>query len=93
VYKRQVFGNSEADLRDASPTTYVHNLRTPMLMFSDRQTYKYATIFENLLRNQTNYTDFSVIHVHQKSHGELWRALADSSSIHSALIIDFIRNH
>lgn len=90
---KAVFGDTEEDFVDASPSTFYENLNVPMLLFSDGQTYKYTTIFENLLREKTEYTDFEVIHAHKFSHAELYGNLVQEKSLYREMIIDFIFNH
>ena len=41
-----VFGETNEEHVDASPITYIDSFKTPMLMFSDRDTYVYSQGFE-----------------------------------------------
>ena len=79
--------------KDASPTEYLENLNLPMLLFSDHQTYKYATVFENKIREETEYLDFEMVHAHKFDHGQIWHNLAEKNSIYRSMIIDFIHTN
>ncbi len=90
---KAVFGDTEENFKDASPTTYLDKLNIPMLMFSDSDTYMYATIFENLLREKTKYNDFEVIHAHKYNHVGIWMKLAEKGSLYRAMAVNFILAH
>jgi len=87
---KAVFGNTEADFEAASPTTYVEEMSVPMLLISENNTFKYARIFENKIR-ETDFRDFEVLHIHKIGHGALWKNLAEKQSVYRSFIIDFIR--
>jgi len=93
LHVNAVFGDTEEDFKDASPTVYLKHLSVPMLMFSDSQTYIYARIFEKMLREETDYIDFEVVHVHKLNHNQIWHNLAASKSRYRSMIVDFIRKH
>jgi predicted esterase len=88
-----VFGNSEKDFLDASPTTYLQNLSLPMLLISDTNTYPYAKFFEDKIK-ATGFTKLQVLHSTELKHGELWKNLsfADKSKYRDTLV-DFINSH
>lgn len=85
-----VFGPTEAHFKAASQIYFLENLQLPMLLFSDRGTHRYTALLERKIREETDFTDFNVVHVHHLSHGDLWRHLARENSIYRALIVDFI---
>lgn len=85
-----VFGNTEEGFTDASPTTYLQNLSVPMQLFSDSQTYQYATIFENLIRDKTEFIDFEMVHVHKYNHSQIWQNLGRKNSIYREMMVKFI---
>jgi arylformamidase len=84
-----VFGQPEA-YRDASPTSYIGNLTTPILLISEAYTYRYTKLFEDKLY-EANFNSLEVLHVLRLNHGALWKNLSRSDdSIYRALIVDFI---
>jgi hypothetical protein len=91
LHVQAVFGDTEADLIDASPISYLKNMKVPMLMFSENMTYNYTKIFEDALR-ETEFRDFEVIHVHKLGHAGLWRNLSfEEKSPYRDMIIHFIK--
>jgi dipeptidyl aminopeptidase/acylaminoacyl peptidase len=90
LHVQAVFGETEEDLIDASPITYLENMKVPMLMFSENMTYNYTKIFEDALR-ETEFRDFEVIHVHKLGHADLWRNLSfEDESPYRDRIVEFI---
>ena len=85
-----VFGSTEESFKAASQIYFMDNLKLPMLFFSDQMAYRYTALFEQKIREETEFTDFNVVHVHHLSHGDLWRNLANEKSIYRAMIVDFI---
>lgn len=86
-----VFGDSEEDFIKASPVTFLNNLKLPMLIFSDMGLYNYTNLFEQKIRNETEFTDFQVINVHKLNHAELWRDISlAEKSIYREMITYFI---
>ncbi|MBT1690437.1 alpha/beta hydrolase [Dawidia soli] len=86
-----VFGLTPAAFQDASPTTYLDSLATPMLLISETNTFKYTRLFEDRLRAK-EYKKFEVVHVHRLTHGQLWKDLSYADkSIYRDLMIDFVR--
>lgn len=90
---KAVFGDTEEHFKDASPTTFVDKLSVPMLLFSDSQTYKYTTIFENSIRDKTDYIDFDVINCHKLDHAGLWREMSREGSLYTAMAVEFVLKH
>jgi len=53
---KAVFGDTEADFKDASPTTFIDHLKVPMLMFSDGQhKYTHAELWQKLTQERSLY--------------------------------------
>jgi hypothetical protein len=91
THVKAVFGETENDFIAASPTSFINNLSTPMLLLSENNTYNYTKIFEDKIR-ATSYRNFQVIHVHRMGHGELWKHLSyDENSIYRDFIVNFIK--
>jgi dipeptidyl aminopeptidase/acylaminoacyl peptidase len=91
LHVQAVFGQTEEDMIDASPITYLDNMKLPMLMFSENMTYNYTTIFEDALR-ETEFRNFEVIHVHKLGHADLWRNLSFAEeSPYRERMIQFIK--
>jgi hypothetical protein len=91
THVKAVFGETEHDFIAASPTEYINNLSTPMLLLSENNTYNYTKIFEDKIRT-TKYRNFQVIHIHRMGHGELWRHLSyDENSVYRDFIVNFIK--
>jgi len=91
THVKAVFGETEHDFIAASPTEYINNLSTPMLLLSENNTYNYTKIFEDKIRT-TKYRNFQVIHIHRMGHGELWRDLSyDENSVYRDFIVNFIK--
>lgn len=87
-----VFGETLKEQLDASPITYIDSLITPIMMISEKSTYKYSIVFENLLIKK-NIEDFQVINVHNKTHAELWKEMGnDENNLYISLIAKFIKN-
>lgn len=87
---KAVFGYNEEDLVDASPTQYVEKLKTPMLLISESQSYKYTKIYEDALKS-ANVKNITYLHVREFNHKEFYARLAkDSTSKYRDQIIDFI---
>ncbi|MEM9328862.1 MAG: alpha/beta hydrolase [Bacteroidota bacterium] len=95
THVKAVFGATEDDLVNASPTEYVDNLSTPMLLMADEgpSIQNYTRLFEEKLA-AAGYGDFEALYIHNMSHAELWRDLSYSEdSRYRDLIIQFIRSH
>lgn len=92
LHVKAVFGDHEKDFEDASPTTYVKEMTVPMLLVSERSTYRYTKIFEEQIRT-SKFDDVVVVNFHRFGHGELWKNLSygDASECRD-LIIRFIRS-
>lgn len=88
---KAVFGNTEADLANASPTNFIDNLSVPMLLISENQSYNYTQIFEKALK-KAQKKDVSYLHVRELNHKAFYEDLAKSQkSKYRDQIIEFIR--
>ncbi len=86
-----VFGDTKDAHIDASPTSYLDNLKVPMLIFSEDMTYNYTKIFEDAMRG-TDFRDFEVVHVHTLDHAGLWRNISnEKNSRYRNMMVDFMR--
>jgi hypothetical protein len=86
-----VFGETHKQHLDASPTTYIDDLITPILLISEGDTYVYNKVFEELLVEK-GYDKFEVLNLHNQTHAGLWRAMAaDEGEVYRAYIVSFIR--
>lgn len=86
-----VFGETHEEHIDASPVTYIDSLITPILMISEKDTYVYSKVFEDLLIER-KINDFQVINAHNKTHAGLWTELGNSeNSIYRNFIVDYIK--
>ncbi|MCB9291390.1 MAG: alpha/beta hydrolase [Lewinellaceae bacterium] len=93
THVKDVFGDTEADFTDASPTTYMDNLSIPMLLISDHDLYNYTKVFEEKLR-ESGYRDCQILHVFNFGHGGLWRDMSNSPDSQTRrIMIDFIRRN
>jgi len=93
LHVEAVFGNSEADFQEASPTNYLEQLSIPMLIMSDNNMYHYTQLFEHRIRD-TDFREVQVVYAYNLSHGALWRNLSFSEqSIYRTIMVDFIKTH
>ena len=91
THVKAVFGETEKDMVDASPTSYIDGFKIPMLLISENSTYGYTTLFEDKLRN-SGYRNFQVLHLNAMGHGELWRNLSyEDKSIYRDYIVSFVK--
>lgn len=85
-----VFGDSEAGFRQASPTSYIRNQWVPMLVISERDTYDYTRILEEMA-TANDYGTMQFFHISDMDHGELLGDLAKSNnSKYRNLVVDYI---
>ena len=88
-----VFGLSEKEFENGSPSSFIDSLSTPMLLISETNTFKYTNLFEDRLRER-NYKDLEVLHIHRLGHGALWKELSYSQhSIYRDMMVDFIKRN
>lgn len=92
THVKAVFGQSEEQLKEASPINYIEDLAIPMLLITDANVYRYTKIFEEeLIDNE--YESLQVIYAYHLSHGDLWRNLAADDSIYRDMVVDFIKRN
>lgn len=92
LHVEAVFGSTDQERRDASPTSYVESMTVPMLLISENQTYNYTRIFEDQIV-ASEFEGFSVVHVEEMGHGEFWNHLAQAdTSTYRDMIVEFIRS-
>jgi len=85
-----VFGSTEAHFKEASPTEYIAGLKAPMFLISENQSYKYAVLFEEALK-EAQVPNLEVLHIEDYGHGDLWKHLSlDRESGYRDQIRDFI---
>lgn len=88
-----VFGLTMKEFKQASPSSFIDSLSTPMLLISETNTFKYTNLFEDRLQ-EINYKELEVMHIHRLKHGELWKDLSYSEqSIYRDMIVDFIKRN
>ncbi len=86
-----VFGNTEKNWLEASPTEYLENLSVPILLISENNSFNYTRILEDRIR-ETDFRNFQVIHLHRIGHGALWQHMSqEENSIYRNYIVQFIR--
>lgn len=87
LHVKAVFGDTEEDFIDASPTSYVETMTVPMLLISENQSYDYTRIFEEKIKG-AGFDGLSVIHVEEMGHGAFWRHLwqAEESAYRDAIV-------
>ncbi|QHT70350.1 alpha/beta hydrolase [Rhodocytophaga rosea] len=87
-----VFGSTEQEWLDASPTHYMQHLRVPMLLISESNTYPYATFFEEKIR-QSGFKKMEVHHFQEMTHGGLWKHMSfQDQSKYRDVLIQFIQS-
>ena len=86
-----VFGATEEAQVDASPATYLDQLKTPMLLISDNNLYPYTKVFEDMLK-EAKYEDVDILHISRYGHGPLWKHLShDEDSEYRDIMVNFIK--
>lgn len=90
LHVEAVFGDTQEEFLNASPTSYLENLGIPMLLITDNAIDRYTRFFEKELK-KTDFTKYEVIYVPDLNHAELWRNISfDDSSAHRDAIVKFI---
>lgn len=93
LHVEAVFGSTVEGFKKASPSTYLDNLSTPMLLVCDNDLYNYTKFFEDRIR-ETEFRDVQVVYSYNLSHGGLWRDMSFSEkSMYREIIINFIEAH
>lgn len=88
-----VFGEVEEDFRKASPTTYMDQLKIPMLLISEGDLYNYTKVFEKKIW-ESDYRDCQVLHMFNFGHGGMWKDMSNAanSQVRNAMV-DFINRN
>ena len=85
-----VFGETNEAHVDASPITYIEEFDTPMLMFSENDTYNYSTGFEQRLRER-GFKKFQVVNAYDETHASLWTKMSKEENYwYRNLIVDYL---
>ncbi len=86
-----VFGDTEQEHLDASPTTFIKEISVPMLLISDSNMIGYANVFEKKIL-ETEFDDITFLYNRNKGHRELYSEIADEEqSTYRNFIVDFIK--
>ena len=87
-----VFGATHEEHLDASPTTYLDQFNTPMLMLSESDTYEYSLIFEQALKEK-GLKNYAVLNCHNETHNSLWKKLSKQENcIYRNYMVDYIQS-
>ncbi|MCW5515353.1 alpha/beta hydrolase [Muriicola sp. Z0-33] len=87
-----VFG-PPSTFKAASPTTYLEELKLPILLIADNAIKQYTELFEKALL-EIEYADFIIYYEESMNHGALWRSMSkDEHSVSRAMMITFIKEH
>ncbi|WP_367387957.1 alpha/beta hydrolase [Lewinella sp. LCG006] len=90
THVNDVFGDA---LVEASPTTYLDQLKTPMLLISEGALYEYTKVFEEKIWAST-YRDCQIFHVFNFNHAGLWRDISNAPDSQTRkVMIDFIKRN
>lgn len=87
THVNDVFGDA---LVEASPTTYLDQLKTPMLLISEGALYEYTKVFEEKIWASA-YRNCQILHVFNFNHAGLWRDISNAPDSQTRkVMIDFI---
>lgn len=87
-----VFGRGEGALKDASPTTHVHETNVPMLVLSEADTYGYTKLFEDAVA-EAGLTRIRFRHFHDRRHATMSAHMARPGADEARdLVIAFLRD-
>jgi len=88
-----VFGESEDEHKDASPSEYLEHLDTPVLLISEQASYVHHKHFEDLLFDM-GYQNVKSFHAMDETHAGMWINLgSEPSYIYRDIIVDFIKSN
>jgi dienelactone hydrolase len=88
-----VFGETMEEQLDASPTSYLDSLETPMLSISESYTYPFCKILEEKAI-EAGFKNFQALNAHNLNHNTLWFNLrSEKESIYRNFIADFIHTN
>jgi len=86
-----VFGETEQEQIDASPITYIDNLKTPMLVIAEGDTYPYHKSFEAQIIEK-NIENVEFLYLLNNTHAGLWNELGSNTpNMYRNLIVDYIK--
>lgn len=92
LHVKAVFGNTIEGMTAASPSSYLEQLRAPILLMTDNNVYNYTRLFEDRIR-ETGFRDIQSYYFHDIAHGDLWRNMSyEEKSIYRNLMIEFIQS-
>ena len=89
---KAVFGETMAQLREASPTVYIQNEWVPMLVVSETDTYDYTLLFEDAAQKVDN-KKVEFYHVRDKNHSGLFYDLLAEKSTARDKVVEYIHQH
>jgi len=93
LHVEAVFGNDHTRYADASPISFLDEVKAPMLLMSDSALYTYTRYFEDKIR-ESRYRNVEVIYAYAYSHAGLWRNMSrEKDSPYRKAIINFIDAH
>lgn len=91
THVKDVFGTDETVFAEASPTSYMGHLKTPMLLISEWATFDYTQVFQEKIR-ASGFQNCQLFYALNFSHGGLWRDISNSPDSQTRrMMIDFIR--
>ncbi|WP_299884036.1 DUF885 family protein [uncultured Lacinutrix sp.] len=86
-----VFGDTEAEHLNASPTTFINEMSVPMLLISDSNMIGYTNVFEEKII-ETEFQAVTFLYIRNKNHRELYDDIANGAeSSCRNFIVDFIK--
>lgn len=90
LHVEAVFGPKGAQHEQASPTRYLDQLSTPVLLISERDSYSYTRVLEDKMMS-TDFRDIEILHIRELGHSALWKDLSfNPDSRYRELIVGFI---
>ncbi len=93
THVKDVFGDTEADFVDASPTTYVDQLALPMLVISEGDLYEYTNVFEEAIW-ASEFRNCQFLHIFNLGHSGLWKDISNAPDSQARrAMVDFIKRH
>lgn len=93
LHVEAVFGDTDAEFKDASPASYIAEMSVPMLVISERNTYDYTKLFEDAIR-PAKFQDITFVNFHKFDHGGLWKDLSNAErSPCRDIMVAFIQEH
>ncbi|WP_196893102.1 alpha/beta hydrolase [Aureivirga marina] len=88
-----VFGKTNEQHKDASPITFIENLKLPIFLIDEGQTYVYNQEFEKKLLEQGNL-QIQSLHLYNETHASLWTKLSNEKEyVVREMIVEFIQKY